>query len=152
MIKPHGATKLRPLYVACDEQRRSLESEAQHLPSLKISSAAAANAVMLGAGYFTPLSGFMDQRDLASVAASMHTADGLFWPVPVVNLVQQCSYRTGDRIALRDPNIDGNPILAVMDIVAVEELSDKDLELATRSIYGTLDTNHPGVNVFSSQG
>jgi sulfate adenylyltransferase len=39
-----------------------------------------------------------------------------------------------------------------MDIVAVEELSDKDLELATRSIYGTLDTNHPGVNVFSSQG
>ena len=152
MIKPHGATKLRPLYVACDEQRRSLESEAQHLPSLKISSASAANAVMLGAGYFTPLSGFMDQRDLASVAASMHTADGLFWPVPVVNLVQQCSYQTGDRIALRDPNIDGNPILAVMDIVAVEELSDKDLELATRSIYGTLDTNHPGVNVFSSQG
>ena len=152
MIKPHGATKLRPLYVACDEQRRSLESEAQGLPSLKISSASAANAVMLGAGYFTPLSGFMDQRDLASIAATMHTADGLFWPVPVINLVQQCNYRAGDRIALRDPNIDGNPVLAVLDIAAVEELSDKDLELATRSIYGTLDTNHPGVKVFSSQG
>jgi sulfate adenylyltransferase len=67
-------------------------------------------------------------------------------------LVQQCNYRAGDRIALRDPNIDGNPVLAVLDIAAVEELSDKDLELATRSIYGTLDTNHPGVKAFSSQG
>ena len=53
---------------------------------------------------------------------------------------------------MRDPNIDGNPVLAVLDIAAIEELSDKDLELATRSIYGTLDTNHPGVKVFSSQG
>ena len=152
MIKPHGATELKPLYVACAEQRRSLESEAQRLSSLKISSASAANAVMLGAGYFTPLSGFMDQRDMASVAATMHTADGLFWPIPVVNLVQQCSYRTGDRIALRDPNIEGNPVLAVQDVASVEELSDKDLESAIQSIYGTLDRNHPGVNVFSTQG
>ena len=152
MIKPHGATKLRPLYVACDEQRRSLESEAQHLPSLIISSASAANAVMLGAGYFTPLPGFMNYRDLTSVAATMHTAAGLFWPVPVVNLVQQCNYKAGERIALRDPNVDGNPVLAVLDIDAVEELSDKDVELVTRSIYGTLDANHPGVNVFASQG
>jgi len=152
MIKPHGATELRPLYVANDEQRRSLESEAQHLPSLIISSASAANAVMLGAGYFTPLPGFMNHGDLTSVAATMHTVDGLFWPVPVVNLVQQCNYRAGERIALRDPNVDGNPVLAVLDIAAVEELSDKEIESITRAIYGTLDTNHPGVNMFASQG
>ena len=40
----------------------------------------------------------------------------------------------------------------MLDIDAVEELSDKDVELVARSIYGTLDTNHPGVNVFVSQG
>ena len=45
LIAPHGADELRPLIV--DDARRSeLEAEALTLPSLMISSAAAANAVI----------------------------------------------------------------------------------------------------------
>ncbi|MGI9303267.1 MAG: sulfate adenylyltransferase, partial [Gammaproteobacteria bacterium] len=57
MIKPHGADAVQPLLVADPDQHRELAEEAENLPSLTVSSAAAANAVMLGAGYFTPLSG-----------------------------------------------------------------------------------------------
>ena len=60
MIKPHGSDKLNPLYVADDAKRAALIKEAAGLPSIVISSAAAGNAVMMGSGYFNPLTGFMN--------------------------------------------------------------------------------------------
>ena len=68
MIKPHGSAKLTPLYVENDEQRAALLKEAETLPKLLVNSATAANAVMLGAGYFTPLTGYMNKADAISVA------------------------------------------------------------------------------------
>ena len=55
MIKPHGADALNPLFVYDTQKHHALLKEAETLPSLLLNSAAAANAVMLGAGYFTPL-------------------------------------------------------------------------------------------------
>ena len=86
MIKPHGSDALNPLFVYDTEQHHALAKEAEALPSLLLNSAAAANAVMLGAGYFNPLSGYMNLADSLSVAEKLHTVDGLFWPVPSVNL------------------------------------------------------------------
>ena len=68
MINPHGADELNPLYVEDDAVRTQLEEEADSLPAIVVSSAAAASAVMLGSGYFTPLDGFMDLADARSVA------------------------------------------------------------------------------------
>ena len=62
-----------------------LIEEAETLPSLLLNSAAAANAVMLGGGYFNPLTGYMNLADALSVAEKMHTVDGLFFPVPILN-------------------------------------------------------------------
>ena len=106
LIAPHGAEEMRPLIVH-DARRAELEAEALNLPSLLISSAAAANAVMMGAGYFTPLSGYMNRADALSVAENMRTSDGLFWPVPVVNLAESCPVEPGQRLALTDPNREG---------------------------------------------
>ena len=91
MIKPHGADELKPLFVYDTEKHHALNAEAETLPSLLISSAAAGNAVMLGAGYFTPLSGYMNLADSLSVAEKLHTTEGLFWPVPIVNMVSDVS-------------------------------------------------------------
>ena len=60
MIKPVGADKLLPLYIYDDSERQRLNRVAADLPSVIISSSAAANAVMLGGGYFTPLQGYMN--------------------------------------------------------------------------------------------
>ena len=84
LIKPHGAEALTPRIVS-DQRKLSLEEEALSLPSIIVSSAAAANAVMLGAGYFTPLAGYMNRDDAMSVAGELRTTQGLFWPVPVLN-------------------------------------------------------------------
>ncbi|HEY8385166.1 MAG TPA: sulfate adenylyltransferase [Porticoccaceae bacterium] len=152
MIKPHGSDTLNPLFVSDAEQRRALASEAENLPSLLLNSAAAANAVMLGAGYFNPLSGYMNKADALSVARDMKTTAGLFWPVPVVNLTKESGIQAGQRIALRDPNVEGNPVLAIMDVAAVETVSDDEIQLMAKEIFGTLDENHPGVAVFTNLG
>ena len=86
MIRPHGSDTLTPLLVSDPAELKQLSEEAETLPSMLLNSAAAANAVMLGGGYFTPLDGFMNVADAMSVAESMRTTDGLFWPVPIVNL------------------------------------------------------------------
>ena len=153
MIKPHGSDTLCPLLVCHAAELDSLRREAEELPSLLLNSAAAANVVMLGGGYFTPLGGFMNLPDALSVAQKMHTVDGLFWPVPILNLTDDIS-GIGDakRIALRDPNVDGNPAIAVMDVKAVEKVSAEQIDLMTQQVFGTLDESHPGVGVFRNLG
>ncbi|MFK7974899.1 MAG: sulfate adenylyltransferase [Halioglobus sp.] len=152
MIKPHGSDALNPLYVADAAQREALAAEAESLPSLLVNSAAAANAVMLAGGYFNPLTGYMNLADSLSVAEKMQTVDGLFFPVPVVNMTDETGIEAGSRIALRDPNVDGNPILAVMNVEAVESVSDEQIDFMAEKIFRTLDDNHPGVSTFKSLG
>lgn len=153
MINPHGADQLNPLFVYEEEQRLALVAEAETLPSLLVSSAAAANAVMLGAGYFTPLTGYMNLADSLAVAENLQTESGLFWPVPIVNLANDiASIGSAKRIALRDPNVEGNPVLAIMDIEAIEVVSDAQIDFMAENIFGNLDPEHPGVATFKSQG
>ena len=152
MIKPHGSDSLNPLLIDAT-QHEALLKEAESLPSLLLNSAAAANAVMLGAGYFNPLSGYMNLADALSVSETLHTTGGLFWPVPVINLTKDVSAITGaSRIALRDPNTEGNPVMAIMDIAAIEEVSAEQIEFMTAEIFATTDPQHPGVATFNSLG
>ena len=153
MIKPHGAEQLMPLYVEDTAARAALLQEAETLPKLLVSSAAAANAVMLGGGYFTPLSGFMNLADSLSVASDLCTATGVFFPVPIVNLVQDVSGIVGaKRIALLDPNMPGNPVIAIQDVAAIETVSQQQLEFMAQEMFGTLDSKHPGVSTFLGLG
>ncbi len=145
MIKPHGSDTLNPLYVMDEKERASLLKEAEGLPSIVVSSAAAANAVMLGGGYFNPLTGYMTLADAIGVADNMKTTSGLFWPTPVVNVVEDASaIKDAKLIALRDPNVEGNPILAIQDVEAIEVATDEQMKLMTQKVYRTLDTEHPG--------
>ena len=153
IIKSHGSDTLNPLFVNDESARAKLTGEAASLPSILLSSASAANAVMLGGGYFNPLTGYMTKTDALSVADNMHTSSGLFWPTPVLNLVENAdSINVGDRVALNDPNVEGNPLLAVMSVEAIEEFSVEEMATMTRQVYGTNDGDYPGVAAFNGQG
>ena len=153
MIKPHGSDSLNALLIENDTDRKRLLDNAVRLPMLMLNSAAAANLVMLGAGYFNPLKGFMGLSDALSICESLHTTSGLFWPVPVINLVKdKPSFVAGSKIALLDPNVDGHPIMAVMEVSAVERVTDEQLCIMSAEIFGTEDSNHPGVATFNGLG
>ena len=153
MIKPHGSEQLNPLYVQDDTKRTQLLKEAEGLPSILISSAAAANAVMMGGGYFNPLTGYMDLADSLSVAEKMQTTKGLFWPVPIVNMIANAAPIAGaKRIALKDPNVEGNPIIAIQTVEKVEEVPEDKMKLMTEKVFRTQDPKHPGVAAFNGAG
>ena len=154
MIKPHGSDELNPLFVYDSAENEALQKEAEGLASVVVSSAAAANAVMLGGGYFNPLTGYMNKADALSVAENMKTTSGVFWPTPVLNLLDDAgSIKAGDRIALKDPNVDGNPVVAVMNVEAVETLTADEKALIAEKVYAaSADEAHPGVDAFNAQG
>lgn len=156
LIAPHGASEIKPLYVADADRRQALLREAEGLPSIVVSSAAAANAVMLGSGYFTPLVGYMNLAEAMSVAERMTLPGGLLWPVPILNVVKPeqvtPDVRKGRRIALRDPNVEGHPVLAVMEVAAVETISANQMDTLVQQTFRTRDPQHPGVAAFLSAG
>jgi sulfate adenylyltransferase len=136
-----------------ENELANLTKEAEALPSIVISSAGAANAVMLGGGYFNPLTGYMNVADALSVSEKMQTVSGLFWPTPVLNVIQDASVvKDAKKIALRDPNVEGNPVLAIQEVEAIEEISDDQMKLMTEKIFGTTDMEHPGVKAFNTVG
>lgn len=153
MIKPVGSDTLQPLFVYDSAVHEALSHEAESLPSVLISSQAAGNAVMMGAGYFSPLRGFMNVADAMGAAEKMTLSDGSFFPVPVMCLVESAD-AIGDakRIALRDPNVEGNPVLAVMEVENIEQVSADQMATMTEKVYRTRDPEHPGVAAFNTQG
>ncbi len=153
MIKPHGSDELNPLFVYDEKEREELLKEADSLPAITVSSATAANAVMLGGGYFNPLKGFMNIADALSVADKMFTKEGVFFPVPVLNIAENIeSIKGAKKIALRDPNLEGNPVLAIQEVENIEELTDEQINFILEKVFRTKDDEHPGVKAFRSQG
>ena len=151
MIAPYGASELRPLCVADADRPAALETAAR-LPQVHIGRAAAANAVMLGGGYFTPLTGFMNRADALGIADSMHTADGLFWPVPILCRTETLpDLDRQSQVTLCDPHRDHAP-LGILQLENCEQLSTADLEHLCQAIYRTTDAKHPGVAEFLAQG
>ena len=153
MIKPHGSNELMPKIVSTEEEKIALLDAAQSMKKITVNSAAAANLVMLGAGYFTPLDGFMEKKDVIAVANKMQLDDGLFWPTPVVNLTnQELEITEGESIALIDPNVEGEQIIAIQTVNKIEKLSDDEINNIVNKVYGTNEKSHPGVQTFYEQG
>ena len=154
LVAPHGSDILKPLIIKDKSEKDNIITQSKNLHQLKLNSAAAANAVMLAAGYFTPLEGYMNKKDALSVSENMVTTNGLFWPVPIINLTKEdiTGVSVGDEIALLDPNVEGNPVLAIQRIETIEKISDEDLSLMAKNIFGTNEIEHPGVKNFTSLG
>ena len=156
MIKPYGSEILTPLYVKEVSRRKFLLDEAEKIPSVVISSAAAANAVMLGGGYFNPLKGYMNLVDVLRVAEQMQMYSGLLWPTPVINLLKvdlvSEEIKSAGKITLRDPNIEGNPVIAIQSVDNIETISKEQIRIVSEQIYGTSSCEHPGVAAFVDSG
>ena len=134
MIKPHGSDTLNPLYVQDDKKRAELLKEAEGLPSIVVCSAAAANAVMMGGGYFNPLTGYMNKADALGAAEKMQTASGLFFPVPILNMVEV----TVATLLMDNPYIRNAGLLAADAVLRTElygkRFREKDVDLLYPSV------------------
>ncbi|HEX9876939.1 MAG TPA: bifunctional sulfate adenylyltransferase/adenylylsulfate kinase [Gammaproteobacteria bacterium] len=143
--EPHGG-KLKNLYLdqatATETKQRSRE-----LPSWDLTARQICDLELLLNGAFSPLEGFLGQRDFERVLQEMRLVDGTLWPIPITLDVSKRfadSIGTGTTIALRDPE---GVLLATMDASSIYT-PDKAAEAA--AVFGTNDTAHPGVRYLMS--
>ena len=149
LIKPYGSDQLLGPF---NEMGVNL-ADVEQIPKFLLNDSAIANVVMLGSGYFNPLQGFMNKTEALSVCDEFRTLNGLFWPIPVLNITREMpDFKIGEKVALLDSSQDHNPCIAIMNISDVEFLSDQDLNYFCMRIFGTNDCNHPGVNKFKKLG
>jgi sulfate adenylyltransferase len=148
LVRPHGGNELKPLLLAGAELELERE-RARGLPQLRVSSRERGDLIMLGIGGFTPLDGFMTQADWQGVCDNMHTAAGLFWPIPITlsaAKAQADAFDIDQEVALVDPD-DGH-CLAILH-VAEKYVIDKAHEC--HSVFRTADPKHPGVKMVMEQ-
>jgi sulfate adenylyltransferase len=130
------------LYVT-PERAQELKLEAADMPSWDLSARQICDLELLMNGAFSPLHGFLGQKDYESVVENMRLADGALWPMPVTLDVSEDfaqNIEPGQDIALRDPE---GVILAVLSI-SDKFVPDKSREAV--KVFGTDDIKHPAVN------
>ena len=141
LIRPHGGVLVNLL--ADGDRRIELEAEAREIPKWVLTPRQLCDIEQLINGAFSPLTGFMGQSDYDSVCERMRLADGTLWPMPIVLDLPESnsqSLSSGDRLALMHPEGVLIGILNVSDVWA------PDREAEALKVFGSTDTNHPGVH------
>ncbi|MBA2563916.1 MAG: sulfate adenylyltransferase [Gemmatimonadetes bacterium] len=99
------------------------------------------DAVLIANGAFSPLTGFLGERDYASVVEDMRLDTGVLWPIPVTLTVQdETAAALGDGIVI----LEGPEGETVGWMEVTERYRIDPLREAGR-VYGTEDAAHPGV-------
>ena len=143
LVKPHGKEKvLKPLLLQGGELAEE-QKKANTLKKITITSRETGDAIMMGIGGFTPLLGFMGQKDWKGVCTDMKMADGTFWPIPITVSASKedaDGIKDGQEIALVDEET--GTIMATMRVTE-KYVIDKNLEC--KEVFRTNDAEHPGV-------
>ena len=113
------------------------------LPQIPVSNETATECIDIAYGFLSPIRGFMGRADVEAVVKEMRLADGLVWSIPIVfdlsdsDLVDY-KVHTGDTYLL---TYNGGA-LATLEL---DEIFTFDKEEMAQGVYGTTDSEHPGV-------
>lgn len=154
LVPPHASPVLKEKLLTGDALKQA-QNKATTLPKINISSREAGDLIMLGIGGFTPLDGFMNQSDWQSVCDAMHLVSqkkengkGVFFPIPITlstDTKTAESLNIGDEIALVYQD-------KIMGILTLSEKYTIDKAHECKTVFGTTDSEHPGVAMVMAQG
>jgi sulfate adenylyltransferase len=140
MVNPHGGTLIDRSLSGKDLE--SALADASGMKSISVDTETFTDIKNIGHGRYSPLEGFIGQKDLKSILASMRLANGIVWTVPIlldVSEEEAGGLAEGEDVCLKGEN--GNP-LAILHLR--EKYSYSKPEIA-KAVFGTDDGNHPGV-------
>lgn len=118
---PHGGV-LKDLIARDAPRHAELSAEAETLPALLLSERQLCDLELILTGGFSPLEGFMTEKDYNGVVKDNRLADGALFSMPITLDVDQATIdevkiAPGARITLRDFRDDRNlAILTVEDV------------------------------------
>jgi len=138
MIEPHGGTLVNRLL---DEKEAATAlAQASGLPKIAVSSGVLVDMENIARGAYSPIEGFMGERDVKSVLANGRLADNTPWTIPIVLDVDAATVNglEGDAVITDEAG-------EAYAILTVEEKFGYDKAAFAAQVYGTTDEAHPGV-------
>ncbi|GAB2568833.1 sulfate adenylyltransferase [Gracilibacillus alcaliphilus] len=146
-ITAHGGTLINR--EAKGAERERLLEQAASYPKLTINEWSISDLELIGIGGFSPLKGFLGEKDYQAVVNDLHLADGTIWSIPInlaVTEAEANSLTIGDQVALYGE--DG----ILYGTLQLEEKYYYDKLKEAQSVYGTTEDAHPGVKKLYEKG
>lgn len=136
---PHGGTLINRISLEerINDGRNFVELDILELSDLEL----------IANGGYSPLEGFMIQKDYQSVVENMRLASGIPWSLPITLAVSKekaLTIKIGETINLK---YNGQ----VFGIMEVKEIFSPDKFTEAKHVFQTADSNHPGVKKLFSR-
>ncbi|WP_017000087.1 sulfate adenylyltransferase [Mammaliicoccus lentus] len=146
-IKPHGG-QLINRQVEGNEKEQLIEA-AQTFPKITLNPWSISDLELIAIGGFSPLTGFLGQKDYESVVDNLRLENGLVWSIPItlpVTEEEADELEIGDDVALYGE--DGH----LYGVIKLEEKYTYDKAKEAQNVYGTTEVDHPGVKRVYEKG
>ncbi|KAJ4298486.1 Sulfate adenylyltransferase [Collariella sp. IMI 366227] len=140
---PHGG-ELKDLIARDLPRHAELAAQAETLPALLLSERQLCDLELILNGGFSPLEGFMSEKDYNGVVKDNRLASGALFSMPITldvsqETIDELSLKAGARITLRDFRDDRN-----LAILTVEDVYKPNKTLEAKEVFGG-DEEHPAV-------
>lgn len=137
---PHGGTLINRYNKDYDysQLNKSIELDNMSLSDLEL----------IGTGAYSPIEGFLSEKDYTSVVENMRLASGHVWSIPIalpVSNEQARSLAVGDEVCL---DFQGK----TYGVISISDIYVPDKEKEAANVYGTTDLEHPGVKKMFDRG
>jgi sulfate adenylyltransferase len=147
LIQPHGG-KLVDRYLT-GSKCEFVGSAARSLPKFPLSARNLADLECIATGVYSPLEGFVTEREYQSIVQNSRLPNGLAWSIPVtlqMPATEADKYPLDRDIALVHPN---GEIVAVMSITSKYQPNQRR---EAEAVYKTTDPKHPGIQAMLAEG
>ncbi|ODM18459.1 Sulfate adenylyltransferase [Aspergillus cristatus] len=140
---PHGGV-LKDLLARDAPRNNELSAEAETLPAVVLNERQLCDLELVMNGGFSPLEGFMNEKDWSSVCENVRLADGNLFSMPITldvsqQTVSDNNLQPGARITLRDFRDDRN-----LAILTIDDIYRPDKQKEAKLVFGG-DEDHPAV-------
>jgi sulfate adenylyltransferase len=139
LVAPHGGRLVDRRLAPWEADAWRERVKTNRVVAITLNPVQLADLELIAIGGYSPLTGFLGEKDYVSVLRDMRLANGLVWSIPVTLRLPSDVERVSDVLALNDANG------VLRGILEVSELYTACAADEAEAVYGTRDPAHPGV-------